>query len=203
MSSISTCEYIYSIYNIPSQKLTILTAALCCTSWFTAYVQIQPTHMKNCINMHVDRQLLRQYRITHVYRQTEMDSEGLQHTWMTGHPCVLQIVPRDAAAFLRIRPLASLGFKHGNVGLGLARRLDTTLCYVLMGSPLVFACASLFLVTQESQLNPSTCFGLLGEPDGWSLLQLSRLVNTNMKICTGPQVICRNCPSPSKLKPTK
>lgn len=41
-----------------------------------------------------------------------------------------QTVPRDAAAFLRIRPLASLGFKHGNVGLGVGEevRHNTVLC---------------------------------------------------------------------------
>lgn len=128
-----------------------------------------------------------------VYRQTEVDLEdGLQriewcHSCLKGHMDVQyackQIVPGDAAAFLWIRPLASLGFKHGNVGRGLARRSDTTLCYVLMGSSIsICVCVSLFLVTQESQLNPSPCFDQLGVPDGWGLLQLSYLVHNIIKM---------------------
>lgn len=44
-----------------------------------------------------------------------------------------QTVPGDAAAFLWIRPLALQGFKHGNVGLRLVKRSDTTRSYKMTG----------------------------------------------------------------------
>lgn len=111
------------------------------------------------------------------------------HTHTHTHACK-QIVPRDAAAFLRIRPLASLSFKHGNVGQGLPRRSDTTLSCVCVlmeggGLHLVFACASLFsVVAGVSIFNPSTCVRLLGRLTSY-LLQLINYYQSNKRdYCT-------------------